>query len=176
MRCPKCGHLEDKVIDSRGARNGAVIRRRRMCLRCGHRFTTYEEVLRAQLRVIKRDGVYEDMDRTKLASGISRACEKRPVSAETIESMVDTVIDELESEYERDVPSQAIGRKVMDRLEKLDEVAFVRFASVYRRFKDVNQFLSAVEDIIEKEKASVRAVVRSRGGGAKKAEKETEAT
>ena len=165
MRCPKCAHLEDKVIDSRGARNGAVIRRRRMCLRCGHRFTTYEEVVRAQLRVIKRDGLYEDLDRGKLASGISRACEKRPISAEDIESMVDGIIDELESEYERDVPSQVIGKKVMDRLEKIDEVAFVRFASVYRRFKDVNQFLSAIEGIIDKEQREGEKGKGRRGSG-----------
>jgi transcriptional repressor NrdR len=151
MRCPKCSHLEDKVIDSRAANNGAVIRRRRMCLRCGHRFTTYEEVVRAKLRVIKRDGRHEDMDRNKLVSGIQRACEKRPISSEEIESMVDSIMEELEAEHERDVPSHAIGKKVMDRLEKLDEVAFVRFASVYRRFKDVNQFLSAIGGLIGKE-------------------------
>ena len=151
MRCPKCSHLEDKVIDSRAANNGAVIRRRRMCLRCGHRFTTYEEVVRAKLRVVKRDGRHEDMDRNKLGSGIQRACEKRPISSEEIESMVDSIMEELEAEHERDVPSHAIGKKVMDRLEKLDEVAFVRFASVYRRFKDVNQFLSAIGGLIGKE-------------------------
>lgn len=151
MRCPKCDHLEDKVIDSRSARNNAVIRRRRMCLRCGHRFTTYEEVVKAKLRVIKRDGRHEELDRTKLVSGIERACEKRPIGTDEIEGIVDSLIDELESEYEKEVPSNAIGRKVMERLEKLDEVAFVRFASVYRRFKDVNQFLSAVEGLIGKE-------------------------
>ena len=151
MRCPKCSHLEDKVIDSRAANNGAIIRRRRMCLRCGHRFTTYEEVVRAKLRVVKRDGRHEDLDRNKLVSGIHRACEKRPIGTEEIESMVDGIIEELEAEHERDVPSHAIGKKVMDRLEKLDEVAFVRFASVYRRFKDVNQFLSAIGGLIGKE-------------------------
>jgi len=150
MRCPKCGHLEDKVIDSRAARSEAVIRRRRMCLGCGHRFTTYEEVVRAKLRVVKRDGRHEDLNRHKLISGIERACEKRPVSLETIESMVDNIMDELEAEFEREVPSQAIGGKVMDRLERLDEVAFVRFASVYRRFKDVNQFVSAIEGMLER--------------------------
>ena len=151
MRCPKCEHLEDKVIDSRSARNNSVIRRRRMCLRCGHRFTTYEEIVKAKMRVVKRDGRHEELDRTKLVNGIERACEKRPISADEIESIVDSLIDELESEYEKEVPSSAIGRKVMERLEKLDEVAFVRFASVYRRFKDVNQFLSAVEGLMGKE-------------------------
>ena len=151
MRCPRCSHLEDKVIDSRSAGNGSVIRRRRMCLDCGFRFTTYEEIVRAQLRVTKRDGRSEPMDKEKLTGGIVRACEKRPVSAEVIESMVVSIIDELESEYERDVPSQAIGRKVMERLEQLDDIAYVRFASVYRNFRDVNQFLSAINGLIGKE-------------------------
>jgi len=150
MRCPKCSHLEDKVIDSRAAKSGALIRRRRMCLRCGHRFTTYEEIVRAKLRVMKRDGRHEELDRAKLASGIERACEKRPVSAEQIDGLIDSIIEELENEFEREVPSRAIGKKVMDRLEKIDEVAFVRFASVYRRFKDVNQFLNAIEGMIGK--------------------------
>jgi transcriptional repressor NrdR len=151
MRCPKCSHLEDKVIDSRGARNNAVIRRRRMCLQCGHRFTTYEEVVKTKLRIIKRDGRHEDLDRAKLINGIERACEKRPVSVADIENLVDSILDELDSEYEREVPSQVVGKKVMDRLEKLDEVAFVRFASVYRRFKDTNQFLNAIQGLIGKQ-------------------------
>jgi transcriptional repressor NrdR len=151
MRCPKCGHPEDKVIDSRSTGSGSTIRRRRMCLQCGYRFTTREEIVRATLRVTKRDGSYEPLDRTKLASGIERACEKRPVSSEQIEGLVAGIIDELAGEYERDVPTRVIGNKVMSRLEKLDEVAYVRFASVYRRFKDVNQFLSAIEGLIEKE-------------------------
>jgi transcriptional repressor NrdR len=150
MRCGRCGHLEDKVIDSRATRNGEVIRRRRMCAQCGHRFTTREEIVKAELHVIKRDGRHEDLERNKLISGIEKACEKRPISTEQIETLVDTIITELESEYEREVPSEAIGAKVMEKLEKLDEVAYVRFASVYRRFKDVNQFLSAVEGLINK--------------------------
>lgn len=148
MRCPKCTHLEDKVIDSRSAQNGAVIRRRRMCLGCGHRFTTYEEAVKARLRVIKRDGRHEELDRNKLVNGLARACEKRPISMEQIDGLVAGIVDELESEYEREVPSEAIGKKVMLRLEAIDEVAFVRFASVYRRFKDVNQFLSAIQGMI----------------------------
>jgi transcriptional repressor NrdR len=151
MRCPKCSHLEDKVIDSRGARNNALIRRRRMCLQCGHRFTTYEEIVKTKLRIIKRDGRHEDLDRAKLISGIERACEKRPVSTADIENLVDGILDELDGEYEREVPSQIVGKKVMDRLEKLDEVAFVRFASVYRRFKDTNQFLNAIQGLIGKQ-------------------------
>ena len=151
MKCPKCSHLDDKVIDSRSVRNGDVIRRRRVCLQCGFRFTTYEEVIKTSLRVIKRDGRHEELDRHKLMSGIERACEKRPISAQQIETIVDTILAELESEYEREVPSTMIGQKVMDQLEELDEVAYVRFASVYRRFRDVNQFLSEVEGLIGRE-------------------------
>ena len=151
MRCPKCANLEDKVIDSRSARSGAVIRRRRVCLGCGHRFTTYEEIIRARVRIVKRDGRHEELSRVKLINGIQTACEKRPISIDQIETMVDAIIDDLERQYEREVPSQAIGQKVMESLEKLDEVAFVRFASVYRRFRDVNQFVSAIQGMIAKE-------------------------
>ncbi|MGA1193942.1 MAG: transcriptional regulator NrdR [Kiritimatiellia bacterium] len=151
MKCPKCSHLDDKVIDSRSIRNGDVIRRRRVCLNCGHRFTTYEEVVKASLRVIKRDGRHEDLDRRKLLGGVERACEKRPISVQQIESVVDTILGQLEAEYEREVPSTVIGQKVMDQLEDLDEVAYVRFASVYRRFRDVNQFLNEVESLISRE-------------------------
>lgn len=151
MRCPKCSSSDDKVIDSRAARNGAAIRRRRVCLNCGHRFTTYEEVVKTSLRVIKRDGRHEDLDRNKLLNGIRRACEKRPISMQEIEAVADGIISELESEFEREVPSVAIGKKVMDRLENLDEVAYVRFASVYRRFRDVSQFVSEVEGLIKRE-------------------------
>lgn len=151
MRCPKCAHLDDKVIDSRTVREGAVIRRRRVCLQCGHRFTTYEEVVKASLKVIKRDGRHEDFDRKKLMGGIERACEKRPISTQQIEALVDAITGEVESEFEREVPTTVIGQKVMDKLEELDEVAYVRFASVYRRFRDVNQFLSEVEGLIGRE-------------------------
>lgn len=151
MRCPKCANLEDKGIDSRSANSGSVIRRRRLCLGCGHRFTTYEEVIKAKLRVIKNDGRHEDFSRQKLINGIQTACEKRPISTAQIEEIVDNISETLESEFEREVPSEAIGKKVMDHLERLDEVAFVRFASVYRRFKDVNQFLSAIKGIVSKE-------------------------
>jgi len=150
MRCPKCSHMEDKVLDSRVARNGDATRRRRICMQCGYRFTTYEEVLRPKLRVIKTDGRHEELDRNKLMAGIERACEKRPISSGDIENLVDSLIDEIESEYEREVASKIVGQKVMDRLEKLDDVAFVRFASVYRRFRDVNQFVNAIEDMMGK--------------------------
>lgn len=150
MRCPKCSHMEDKVLDSRVARNGDATRRRRVCMACGYRFTTYEEVVRPKLRVIKSDGRHEAFDREKLMGGIERACEKRPVGVGDIEHVVDALVEEIESEYEREVASKIVGQKVMDRLEKLDEVAFVRFASVYRKFRDVNQFVNAIQDMIGK--------------------------
>jgi transcriptional repressor NrdR len=127
---------------------GEAIRRRRSCLKCGQRYTTYEEIVKTKLRVVKRDGRHEELDRSKLAGGIIRACEKRPISVEQITQIVDDMIAELETEFEQEVPSKVIGKKVMDALEKLDEVAFVRFASVYRRFRDVTQFVKAVDDLI----------------------------
>jgi transcriptional repressor NrdR len=150
MRCPKCGHNDDKVLDSRAARDGSAIRRRRACLGCNHRFTTYEEIVKDALRVVKRDGRREELSRLKLMSGIMRACEKRPVSPAQIEALVDEIIEETEQGFDAEVPSSVIGEKVMARLEKLDEVAYVRFASVYKRFADVNQFLNAIHDIVGK--------------------------
>ncbi len=150
MRCPKCGHTDDKVLDSRAARDSVAIRRRRACLGCNHRFTTYEEIVKDALRVVKRDGRREELSRLKLMSGILRACEKRPISPMKIEEMVDEIIDQIEQEYDAEVPSGVIGEKVMARLEKLDEVAYVRFASVYKRFADVNQFLNAIQGIVGK--------------------------
>lgn len=151
MKCPKCEHRENKVIDSREVREGVAIRRRRLCLNCGHRFTTYEEVLRAALQVIKRDGRREELSREKLMQSIVIACQKRPISIQQIEQMTGSVITQVEAEFEREVPSTALGTKVMALLEKLDEVAYVRFASVYRRFKDVNQFMNEAERLIGRE-------------------------
>ncbi len=148
MRCPKCAQANDKVVDSRAIRNGEVIRRRRVCAQCGHRFTTYEQVVKAVLRVLKRDGRHEDFDRAKLRAAIAHAAVKRPISEPQLDVLVDDLAHELETEYEREVPSTVIGRKVMDKLEKLDEVAFLRFASVYRRFRDASQFLSEIENLI----------------------------
>lgn len=145
MKCPKCSHHDDKVIDTRAVRNGSAVRRRRVCLDCGHRFTTYEEIVKANLKVFKRDGRHEDLSKQKLTQSISIASQKRPVSSQDIEAIVESIINELETEFEREVPSTVIGRKVMDKLEKTDEVAFVRFASVYRRFRDATQFLNEVE-------------------------------
>lgn len=148
MRCPKCSHLDDKVLDSRAAREGASIRRRRQCLQCEYRFTTYEEIVKDELHVVKRDGRHEEFNRQKLERGLSRACEKRPISADDIHDLVDQLISEFEGESE--VTSERIGQAVMERLHRVDEVAYIRFASVYRRFADVNQFLKAVKDVIEK--------------------------
>src|SRR6201985_1841169 len=131
MRCPKCGNLEDKVIDSRSAKSGAAIRRRRECLACEHRFTTYEEIEREDIRVLKRDGRYEPFDRKKMTTGIDKALEKRPVSREQIERTVNEMIDELVKAYGDEIPTKAIGDKIMVHLRRLDEVAYVRFASVY---------------------------------------------
>lgn len=139
------------MIDSRSVKDGEVIRRRRMCLSCGHRFTTYEEVVRSGLRVLKRNGMSEEFKRGKILQGIQKSCEKRPVSEEQIHEVAESIVKELEAEYEKEVPSIAIGRKIMEKLEKLDEVAYVRFASVYRRYRDVNQFLSEVESLIGRE-------------------------
>lgn len=147
MRCPSCGHPDDKVLESRPARDGAAIRRRRCCLSCGARFTTYEEILRDALVVIKRDGRVEELSRQKLVAGVARACRKRPVTMGEIEALVDAVIERIEQTYDREVPSQAIGELVMTSLAGLDEVAYVRFASVYRRFADVQQFLSEIQNM-----------------------------
>ncbi len=138
------------MIDSRASREGNTIRRRRECLQCAHRFTTYEQVEKETLRVVKRDGRYEDFDRHKLLSGLKKACEKRPVSAEQIEQAVSEIMDELGDKYDREVPSTAIGEKVMARLRRVDEVAYVRFASVYRQFRDVNEFVSEIQKMIGK--------------------------
>lgn len=148
MRCPKCGHLDDKVLDSRAAREGASIRRRRQCLACEHRFTTYEEIMKDELRVVKRDGGREEFSRLKLESGLMRACEKRPVSADQIHDLVDQVIESFEGESE--VTTEQIGEAVMRRLHRIDDVAYIRFASVYRRFSDINQFLQVVQDMADK--------------------------
>ena len=150
MRCLKCGHLDDKVIDSRTSRDGKTIRRRRECLRCTHRFTTYEQVEKENLRVLKRDGRYEELDRHKLLAGIKKACEKRPISSTQIEEVVSEIMTELEDKYDREVPSTVIGEKMMQRLRKLDEVAYVRFASVYRQFRDVNEFVNEIQKLVGK--------------------------
>jgi len=155
MRCPKCGNIEDRVIDSRASKEGASIRRRRECTQCLHRFTTYEEIERAVMRVIKRDGRSEPFDRHKLIVGLTKACEKRPVSLAIIEQAVEEIASDLEANYSREVPSNFIGAKVMEKLHALDEVAYVRYASVYRHFADIGEFIDEIQSLERKMKPSV---------------------
>ena len=156
MRCPKCGAVEDKVIDSRLSKDGVSIRRRRECLVCEHRFTTYEQVDRADIRVIKRDGRGEPFDRHKLFLGISKACEKRPVAIEKMEKAVEEIIHDLETNHPREVKSLTIGTKVMEKLHQIDEVAYVRYASVYQQFQDVGAFIEEIQSLERKPRRDVR--------------------
>jgi transcriptional repressor NrdR len=144
MRCPKCGCQEDKVIDSRASREGATIRRRRECTKCGHRFTTYEEFEHEGLMVLKRDGRHEEFSREKLLSGIRKACQKRPVSPQAMEGFVDHIVATVTDKYENEVPAEFIGKMVMEGLRGIDGVAYVRFASVYRRFQEATDFVHEV--------------------------------
>jgi transcriptional repressor NrdR len=139
--------LEDKVIESRESREGVLIRRRRECLQCGHRYTTYEEIHHEGLRVKKRDGRYEEFDRRKLVAGIQKACQKRPVTTEQIEAFVEKIVTELEREYGSEFATEAIGERVMRHLRELDEVAYVRFASVYRQFRDTDEFIREIKQL-----------------------------
>ena len=141
MKCPYCAHLESKVVDSRPADEGASIRRRRECLACHKRFTTYEMMESLPLMVIKKDGSRQSFDRNKILGGLVRACEKRPVSFDTLENIALEIEQNLQSRIEREVSSLAIGEQVMERLKHVDQVAYVRFASVYRQFKDLNTFV-----------------------------------
>lgn len=149
MRCPKCGCQDDKVIDSRASREGATIRRRRECIACTYRFTTYEEIERAGLVVVKRDGRREDFSREKLLSGVRKACQKRPIGPKLIEDLVEKIVNEVTDKYEREVPAEAIGKLVMEGLRDIDEVAYVRFASVYRRFQEATDFVHEVKKLEE---------------------------
>src|SRR5689334_10483544 len=146
MRCPKCGSRDDKVIDSRQSRDASSIRRRRECLKCKYRFTTYEEIERSDLRVVKRDRTHEPFDRRKLAASIAKAFEKRSTSLLTLEDTVDEIVHELETSG-REVPSSAIGIKVLEKLRGIDEVAYLRYASVYQQFQDVDQFVDAIHTL-----------------------------
>src|SRR5205823_14690442 len=147
MRCPKCGCQEDKVIDSRASREGATIRRRRQCLKCGYRFTTYEEVERSGLAIVKRDGRREEFSKDKLLSGIRKACQKRPISPKVTEDLGEKIVNEVTDKYEREVPGEVIGKLVMAGLRQIDEVAYVRFASVYRRFQEATDFVQEVKKL-----------------------------
>jgi len=149
MRCPFCKKIDDKVIDSRLSTDGASIRRRRECLDCGKRFTTYEYIEEAPFMVIKRDGNRKRFDPEKIKTGILKACEKRPISMEIVEEIVGQIEREVRRKAEREIKSTEIGNMVMDKLYNLDEVAYVRFASVYRRFKDVSHFMDELKKFLE---------------------------
>jgi len=148
VKCPRCGHGDDKVVDSRVSREGEVIRRRRECLSCRRRYTTYERIEEELPLVVKRDGRREPFDRQKILSGILKACEKRPVSYATIQRMVDTLEGEIQASGEKEISSIQIGERVMAALLELDDVAYVRFASVYRQFKDISQFVEEIKTLI----------------------------
>lgn len=147
MLCPKCQTLRDQVIDSRLIQEGMVIRRRRECLKCKHRFTSYEEVFKEDLHVVKKDGRHEKFQKQKIRNGLEKACEKRPVSMEQIDRIADAIAREIEDEYEREVPSRIIGEKIMQRLRQEDEVAYVRYASVYRQFRDIGEFVKEIQTL-----------------------------
>ncbi len=151
MKCPHCGYAEDRVVDSRTTKDGEAIRRRRECLECGGRFTTYEYIERAPLIVVKRDGRREQYDRNKLLTGIIKACEKRPVSRDQVDRLVDRVEATIFERFRNEVKSTEIGNAVIERLHELDEVAYVRFASVYRQFADVNEFMREVKRLLDKD-------------------------
>ncbi len=148
MKCPYCGYAESKVIDSRPAEEGSTIRRRRECLACGKRFTTYEIMERLPLVVVKRDGSRQSFDRVKVINGLVRACEKRPVTLSQLEAIADEIEAELQGALEREISTEEIGEMVMERLKDLDEVAYVRFASVYRQFKDIHTFMEELTKLL----------------------------
>ena len=152
MRCPYCGNRNDSVIDSRVSRNGSSVRRRRECLKCKRRFTTYEYVERIPLMVIKKDGRREPFDREKLMNGVVVACEKRPVGMKRIEALVGVIERQLEKKHDKEVASKDIGELVMKQLHELDEIAYVRFASVYREFRDINEFMNELKELLDTRK------------------------
>ncbi len=147
MRCPKCKSIEDKVIDSRPVNHCSGIRRRRVCRECGFRFTTYEQIERADLMVVKRDGRHEPFDRGKLNAGIVRACEKRPIGRAKLDLAIEEIVQDLETNYGREIQSRELGAKVMAKLHAIDKIAYVRYASVYRQFEDVGEFLDEIKNM-----------------------------
>ncbi len=148
MKCPFCGHLADKVVDSRESKEGEAIRRRRQCLKCGRRFTSYERLDRIEYRVVKKDGRRERFDREKLMSGIFKACEKRAVPVTRLEAIVDQLEQRLHDSPDKELPTTQIGEFVMSELKSLDQVAYVRFASVYRDFKDAHEFVETIRSLL----------------------------
>ena len=151
MRCPKCTSIEDKVIDSRISKEGSTIRRRRECLECGYRYSTTETLVRDGVIVLKRDGRREDFDREKLTRAIRAACHKRPVDQEQIAMLVEDVMDAMEAQFEKEIPSRAIGEGVMQRLRSVDQVAYVRFASVYKEFRDVAECVDEISALAKRD-------------------------
>ena len=149
MRCPKCTSLETKVLDTRTGKNETSIRRRRECLECEYRFTTIEEVLRADLQVVKRDGRREDFDRNKMLGGLKKAVQKRPIDVMQIEMLIADVLSSLEKEFDHEIPSQAVGEQIMLRLKHLDQIAYVRYASVYKDFRDLSELAQEILDLRE---------------------------
>jgi transcriptional repressor NrdR len=150
MKCPFCANLEDKVVDSRASSEGNAIRRRRECLKCAHRFTTYEHIEEIHLMVVKKDGRRQPFERKKILAGLLKACEKRPISMGRLEELADKIEFTLQRKYEKEVKSKDIGELVISILQELDEIAYVRFASVYRQFKDVSQFMKELKNLIPK--------------------------
>ena len=148
MKCPYCGHLGDKVVDSRESKEGEVIRRRRECLECGRRFTSYERIDEIPYMVVKKDGSRERFERQKLIAGLLKACEKRPVSVAALEAIADRVEAALQDRPEREMRTDEIGAFVMEELKRLDKVAYVRFASVYRHFRDIGEFMTELKDLL----------------------------
>ena len=150
MKCPKCKAMDSKVVDSRASQDGDVIRRRRECEQCGTRFTTYERVERVPMKVIKKDGSIQDFDREKVMHGILTACEKRPIKLAEVEQVVDAIESQLEENYKREIETREIGELVMQHLQDMDEVAYIRFASVYRQFKDTSHFIAELQNLLKK--------------------------
>jgi transcriptional repressor NrdR len=148
VKCPYCGHLGDKVVDSREGKEGEVIRRRRECLDCGKRFTSYERIDEIPYMVIKKDGTRERFERQKVVAGLLKACEKRPVSIASVEKVADRVEAMLQDRPEKEIPTAEIGAFVMQELKRLDKVAYVRFASVYRHFRDIGEFMNELKDLL----------------------------
>ena len=147
MTCPFCGNIEDRVVDSRESREGDSIRRRRQCIRCEKRFTTYERIDEVPYMVIKKDGRREKFDRTKVLNGLIQACQKRPISQKVIEDLVEKIVNNVTDRYERELPAEALGKQVMEGLREIDHVAYVRFASVYRRFQEATDFVQEVRKL-----------------------------
>ena len=163
MRCPFCGHIEDKVVDSREAKDGDAIRRRRECLECGRRFTSYERIDEIPYMVVKKDGKRESFERTKILAGLMRACEKRPISMSQLETIVEEIEKAVQDSSDRELATTEIGKIIMRRLKALDKVAYVRFASVYLEFEDVSAFMTELKDLVRaRERQPVKVKKKSK--------------